>query len=193
MSKNWLDCFLATPCGKYFVKVDKDYLDDNFNIYGLKDKLDGSVDYRTIIQIIRGKEGKPTNEKVAKYVEIIYGLIHARFLMTKSGLELIHKKYTDCVYETCPNYNCRAQCLPYGKNPDPGRRLLMYCPACHDVYYCSRPECQYIDGSAFLSSYIVPFEHEYPSIKKIPPPPKPNLRIFGFKIEEEISESEEED
>jgi casein kinase II subunit beta len=45
----------------------------------------------------------------------LYGLIHARFLLTKTGLAKIYNKYLNSVYGFCPRALCDKQkVLPVG-------------------------------------------------------------------------------
>lgn len=187
MSEKWVDWFFKLSIGKYFVRIDNDYLNDSFNIYGMREKIErNGFDFKTILKLVRGEYTHGIPHELNECAIQLYGLIHARYLMTKNGTELLLKNYLSGVYGKCPNFNCQFKCLPYGIDSDPGNScLLMYCPKCHDVYYSNHVDCMHIDGSAFYSSYLVPFEHEYPIIRGLELPPKPQLKLFGFKIEEE--------
>ena len=186
MSK-WIQEFLEDPKARYFVKIDEDFIANSFNLYGLKACV---KNYALACDMIRrdrfpNREDTPvTRESVHAQAEILYGLLHARFILTKPGLHLMMEKYQREEFQTCPRVYCRGrQCLPYGVSDELGKETLkMYCPSCCDVYNVTAPELSDVDGAYFGPSWIHMFLHRYRQII-----PKDQARvyvpkIFGFRI-----------
>ena len=65
----------------------------------------------------------------------LYGRIHARFLLTARGQELMHQKYLQGDFGYCPRYFCQKQpVLPIGLSETVGYdRVRTFCPKCHQV------------------------------------------------------------
>lgn len=191
-SHSWVSWFLnCTEEGKYFVEVDSEYIHDQFNLFGCQKKIH---QFKAVLDHIKGDYQRSSDPNIDDWGIRLYGLIHARFLMTKQGLEEIHKKYINNEYDKCPNVHCREKCLPIGLSEQIGESCLyMYCPNCGDLYHSENPICTKIDGSAFGSSYIIQFFHQYPDVQPKNYPPSPNLRLFGFKIEVPPMDSDDQE
>ena len=189
---SWVSWFLKTEEGKFFVRVDPDYMHDQFNLYGFNKKIHAFKEVLKHIESEKRYDSAVPN--IDEWGIRLYGLIHAKYLMTKQGLEELHKKYESSTYDLCPNVNCRRKCLPMGLSETIGESCIyMYCPFCGDLYHSENQICTRIDGSAFGSSYILHFIHQYPDVQPNYLPPKPELRLFGFKIEVPVENQEEED
>ena len=198
---SWISWFLQTPKGKYFIKIDSNYISDLFNLYGLRNKF-ASHHYKTVIDYIKGnyiqKSQRPDSypDEIDELGIKLYGLIHSRFLMTNRGVQLIHEKYHQKIYERCPNINCKDfHCLPYGISEDLFEgSVYMFCPNCNDIYLPENPICRDLDGAFFGSAYIVAFLHNYPEFKnKYLIKNKFDLKLFGFKIEFQSNEEDIEE
>lgn len=113
----------------------------------------------------------------------VYGLIHARFILTSKGLELMKGKYLNNVFGACPRILCNRQLvLPIGMSEDLSiSRVKVYCPKCQDVYM---PRMRFvdIDGAYFGCSFPHIFLQAHPELKPtteaVPYIPK----IYGFKL-----------
>ena len=70
-----------------------------------------------------------------KPIADLYGLIHARFVLTKRGQEKMYRKYKESEFGVCPLLTCEAQpVLPIGLKDDVGEsNVLVYCPRCRQV------------------------------------------------------------
>ena len=124
-------------------------------------------------------------------VQDLYGLIHARFILTKRGQDKMCRKYKQCEFGVCPLLTCEAQpVLPVGLKDDLGEQnVLVYCPRCKNVMVpavmaCSRYEEVELDGAYFGSTFPHLFFMQHPHM--LPPPPltiQPYVpKVFGFRV-----------
>ena len=95
----------------------------------------------------------------------LYGLIHARYILTDEGLELMYDKYKNKVFGCCPKIKCKNQpVLPIGISEKLlYNRVKVYCPKCEEVY--SPDYWVDLDGAYFGPSFPHEFLEAYPKIK----------------------------
>ena len=113
----------------------------------------------------------------------LYGLIHARFILTSKGLQMMRDKFTKNVFGACPRILCdRQSVLPIGVSEDLSiARVKVYCPKCKDVYI---PRTRFVDidgayfGCSFPHIFLQTFPEYIPKEKLNPYIPK----IYGFTI-----------
>ena len=113
----------------------------------------------------------------------LYGLIHARFILSSKGLQMMKEKYLKNVFGICPRILCDRQLvLPIGMSEDLSiSRVKVYCPKCHEVYI---PRMKFIDidGAYFGSSFPHIFLEAYPELRPTVQPVDFVPKIYGFKI-----------
>lgn len=200
MKRTWVEWFINQPQGHYFSKISDAYLQDNFNFYSLRKYV---PNYKQALDMIRGQYYSPNDpnrsadwpSNLEAAAIKLYGLLHQRYLLTSSGLKDMYKKYEKNEFEKCPRVNCKGhQCLPYGEFDEPGKESLrMFCPCCGELYLPSDKSgiLRDIDGAYFGSSWVLLFLQSYSEIKEVKIPI--DTRLFGFKIEFEDDEYEEEE
>ena len=115
----WISYFLSLKGNEFFVEIDEDYINDSFNLFGLSQQIpyyDYAIDL--IIDIENDDGYNLTNEiqeMVENDAEVLYGLIHARYILTNRGLHAMLEKYRHNTFGTCPRYSCNHQSvLPIG-------------------------------------------------------------------------------
>lgn len=135
---------------------------------------------------------------VESAADTLYGLIHARFILTNRGLQLMEEKYKSAHFGRCPRVYCQGQSvLPVGTSDIPREgSVKIYCPKCNDIYYprssrhrgmeniCKLISFIGIDGAYWGTTFPHLFLIMYP--EHIPPPPVQvyEPRIYGFKVHE---------
>jgi casein kinase II subunit beta len=124
------------------------------------------------------------HEMVESAAEMLYGLIHARYILTARGLAAMLEKWKGIEFGRCPRVLCGGQqCLPVGQSDVPRQSTVkVFCPKCEDIFF---PRSKYqgnIDGAYFGTTFPHLFLMTYGYLK----PPKPTQtytpRIFGFRV-----------
>ena len=187
MSQTWVSWFLSTPRGKYFVEVDEVYLKNIFNYYGLRQKV---PNFKFALDLIQGPYIEPSNrlpswpEDIDDYGLCLYGLIHARYLLTDEGQRRMFEKYRNRDFPRCPRSFCDGTIgLPYGTSDDIGHsNVKIFCPNCNDVYSTQDEGFAMMDGAFFGPNWVHLFLQNYPGIVPKETPKKYVPRIFGIRI-----------
>ncbi|KAL0380041.1 UNVERIFIED_CONTAM: Casein kinase II subunit beta-1 [Sesamum angustifolium] len=139
------------------------------------------------------------NELVESAAEMLYGLIHVRYILTSKGMAAMLEKYKNYDFGRCPRvYCCGQPCLPVGQSDIPrSSTVKIYCPKCEDIYY---PRSKYqgrccmlyfgmisltskdIDGAYFGTTFPHLFLMTYGHLKPQKPTQSYVPRVFGFKM-----------
>lgn len=83
----WISQFISSRGNEYFCEIDEDYLTDRFNLTGLNTEVQYyqyALDLVTdVFDLDCDDEMRETIEKSARH---LYGLVHARYIVTTRGL-----------------------------------------------------------------------------------------------------------
>ncbi|KAF2869692.1 casein kinase II regulatory subunit-domain-containing protein [Massariosphaeria phaeospora] len=87
--------------------------------------------------------------------ELLYGLIHQRYITSRPGIQQMTEKYELQHFGTCPRVNCNScKVLPVGLNDIPGQETVkLFCPSCLDVYTPPNSRFQSVDGAFFGTTF----------------------------------------
>ncbi len=77
------------------------------------------------------------HELVESAAEMLYGLIHVRYILTSRGMAAMFEKFKNCEFGRCPRVLCNGQpCLPIGTSDVPRQATVkIFCPKCCDIFY----------------------------------------------------------
>lgn len=182
---SWIEWFTSHKRNQVFVEIDEDYIQDGFNMTGFHQM----VPYydQALAVILDEEEQEVTGEERVQFeslAEILYGLVHARFILTQKGMNLMMQKYKENVFGTCPSVSCEgARCMPIATTDVHGQEGgKIYCPRCKEIYSPRNQSLMQVDGSFFGTSFA-PFFFLVNSHLVPPIPPKPYVpKIYGFRV-----------
>mmetsp|Transcript_20168 Transcript_20168/g.37560 ORF Transcript_20168/g.37560 Transcript_20168/m.37560 type:complete len:185 (+) Transcript_20168:8677-9231(+) len=168
-------------------EVDEEYIRDNFNLYGLRSRFPHFTD---ALELILSAESPDEDDlKDEQYLELLqeatdlFGLIHARFIVSPRGLAIIREKFLNGRFGVCPRVMCEKQnVLPIGMSEDlRTSRVKIFCPRCEDVYI---PKQRYadVDGAYFGTSFPHVLLQTYEDLYPQPPTSTYTPRVYGFKV-----------
>ncbi|WOL10487.1 casein kinase II subunit beta-1 [Canna indica] len=185
---SWISWFCNLRGNEFFCEVDDEYIQDDFNLCGLSSQVpyyDYALDLILDVESSHGDMfTEEQNELVESAAEMLYGLIHARYILTSRGMAAMLDKYKNYDFGRCPRvYCCGQPCLPVGQQDIPRcGTVKIYCPKCEDMYY---PRSKYqgnVDGAYFGTTFPHLFLMTYAHLKPQKPTQKYTPRVFGFKI-----------
>ena len=76
-------------------------------------------------------------EMVESAAEMLYGLIHARYILTTKGRAAMLEKYRNVEFGRCHRVFCQGQpVLPVGQSDGPRHTTVnVFCPKCREIYF----------------------------------------------------------
>ncbi|GAA5935692.1 uncharacterized protein JCM15063_001775 [Sporobolomyces koalae] len=167
-ANSWISWFLASKGNEYFCEVDEEYIVDRFNLTGLNAEVSG---YSAALDLITDTAAdEDLNDEQREQLETsarhLYGLIHARFIITSRGLSKMIDKYKKGDFGRCPRVLCYGQSLlPLGLSDIPYQKAVkLYCPRCEDLYSPKSSRHGSIDGAYFGSTFAHMLFMVYPGM-----------------------------
>ncbi|EJD39018.1 hypothetical protein AURDEDRAFT_116260 [Auricularia subglabra TFB-10046 SS5] len=155
-SNSWISWFLSSKGNEYFCEIDDDYILDRFNLTGLNTEVQN---YSQAFDLITDNFDEEFPEEVRASLEVqarfLYGLIHARWIITSRGLAKMLEKYKKADFGRCPRVLCQQQpLLPVGLTDVPYEKSVkLYCGRCEDLYSPKSSRHGSIDGAYFGTSF----------------------------------------
>lgn len=103
-------------------------------------------------------------EKIIFSVFCLYGLLHAKYILTPPGQAKMLELYVYNSFPKCPRSKCNGiRCLPYGITEKPGQNVKMYCPKCETIYNYDKNK---LDGAFFGPTYVHLLMRKFPQLKE---------------------------
>lgn len=184
---SWIVWFINLRGNEFFAEVEEDYIHDDFNLTGLNAMVPY---YDHALDLILDEDSEiddmpeDKQEIVETAAEVLYGLIHARYILTNKGMLYMHEKFQSADFGRCPRTYCQGQpVLPVGLSDLPRNYSVnVFCPRCQEIYYPRSSKHANIDGAYFGTTFSNLFLLQYPNL--IPPMPQQSYvpRVFGFRI-----------
>jgi len=185
---SWIQWFSNMKGNEFFCQVDEEYIQDDFNLTGLSAYVpyyDNALD--VILDMESPNEDMLTEEQqevVESAAEMLYGLIHARFILTSRGMHVMLEKYKEVAFGRCPHVFCQGQpVLPLGLSDILGNSMVkIWCPKCQLVFFPKSSRTCSIDGAYFGATFANLFLMQNADL--VPPPPSQTYvpRVYGFRI-----------
>lgn len=96
--------------------------------------------------------------------EMLYGLIHQRYICSRAGIQQMSEKYELAHFGVCPRTYCdQVRTLPVGLSDVPGEDTVkLFCPSCLDVYVPPNSRFQTVDGAFFGRTFGALFLLTFP-------------------------------
>ncbi|GAA0141336.1 kinase modulator [Lithospermum erythrorhizon] len=185
---SWISWFCSLRGNEFFCEVDEDYIQDDFNLCGLSSQIpyyDYALDLILDVESSHNDlftEGQ--NELVESAAEMLYGLIHVRYILTTKGLAAMLEKYKSAEFGRCPRVHCCGQpCLPVGQSDVPRQSTVkIYCPKCEDIYTPRSRSQESVDGAYLGTTFPHLFLMTYGHLKPQKSTQSYVPRVFGFKV-----------
>jgi casein kinase II subunit beta len=93
--------FISSRGNEYFCEIDEEYLTDRFNLTGLNTEVQY---YQYALDLVTDVFDfdcdDDMREQIEKSARHLYGLVHARYIVTTRGLaKMVHLPCTSCIME----------------------------------------------------------------------------------------------
>ncbi|GAA6063410.1 hypothetical protein JCM10212_005477 [Sporobolomyces blumeae] len=155
----WINWFCSLPGHEYFCDVAEDFIEDDFNLTGLSGLVPFYKEAMEMVLDVEPEEDEtsrvPDVSIVESSAELLYGLIHQRYIITRQGLQQMYAKYDSTHFGTCPRVYCaQSKLVPCGRSDLPGvDTVKLFCPSCLDMYVPPSSRFQGVDGAFFGTTF----------------------------------------
>lgn len=189
----WISWFCSLRGNEFLCEVDEDYICDKFNLTGLSELTNN---YRYALDVILDSDTEEVPDHMKSVVqnatETLYGLIHARYILTNKGIEQMIVKYQEGDFGSCPRYLCQDQhMLPIGLNDMPKLATVKsFCPSCNEIYNPRLNRHFNLDGAYFGTTFPHMLFAVHPEIR--PPLSREKFvpRIYGYRLHPSAHEAQ---
>lgn len=115
----------------------------------------------------RNQRGAPDILKIESSAELLYGLIHQRYITSRTGMGQMHEKYEMGHFGVCPRILCQGcKVLPVGCTDSPGEDTVkLFCPSCLDIYNPPNSRFHSVDGAYFGTTFGSLFFMTFPELQ----------------------------
>ena len=94
----WRDWFISSRGNEYFCEIDEEYLTDRFNLTGLNTEVQYYQYALDLLTDVFDREcDDDMREQIEKSARHLYGLVHARYIVTTRGLaKMVQTSFVPC-------------------------------------------------------------------------------------------------
>ncbi|KAI9376757.1 casein kinase II, regulatory subunit [Aspergillus egyptiacus] len=182
---NWRSQFITSRGNEYFCEIDEEYLTDRFNLTGLNTEVpyyQYALDLVTDVFDLDADDD--LREQIEKSARHLYGLVHARYIVTTRGLAKMVEKYKKGDFGKCPRVVCEGHpLLPTGQHDVANMSTVrLYCAKCEDIYNPKSSRHAAIDGAYFGTSFTSMLFQVYPNLLPEKSIRRYEPRIYGFRV-----------
>ncbi|KAG6811316.1 hypothetical protein H0H92_008028 [Tricholoma furcatifolium] len=153
----WISWFCSLPGHEYFCEVTEDFIEDDFNLTGLNAMVPFWKEAMEMVLDVEPDEDTtkiPDVSIIESSAEMLYGLVHQRYILTRAGLQAMVEKYEN---------------VPCGRSDLPGLDTVkLFCPNCNDVYVPPSSKFQGVDGAFFGTTFAHLFFQSYRELAPAP-------------------------
>ncbi|KAF9226534.1 hypothetical protein BS17DRAFT_794026 [Gyrodon lividus] len=169
----WISWFCSLPGHEYFCEVSEDFIEDDFNLTGLNTMVPFWKEAMEMVLDVEPDEDTskiPDVSIVEASAELLYGLVHQRYILTRAGLQAMVDKYESAAFGVCPRVYCvGCNVVPCGRSDLPGiDTVKLYCPNCNDIYGPPSSRFQGVDGAFFGTTFAHLFFQSYRELAPAP-------------------------
>ncbi|KAL0070702.1 casein kinase 2 regulatory subunit [Marasmius tenuissimus] len=158
---------------EYFCEVTEDFIEDDFNLTGLNTMVPFWKEAMEMVLDVEPDEEAtkiPDVSIVESSAEMLYGLVHSRYILTRVGLQAMVDKYEAGIFGSCPRVYCvGCNVVPCGRSDMPGLDTVkLFCPNCNDIYTPPSSRFQGVDGAFFGTTFPHLFFQTYKELAPAP-------------------------
>uniref|UniRef100_A0A0W0FK04 Casein kinase II subunit beta n=2 Tax=Moniliophthora roreri TaxID=221103 RepID=A0A0W0FK04_MONRR len=169
----WISWFCSLPGHEYFCEVTEDFIEDDFNLTGLNTMVPFWKEAMEMVLDVEPDEEAskiPDVSIVESSAEMLYGLVHQRYILTRVGLQAMVDKYEAGIFGSCPRVYCvGCNVVPCGRSDTPGLDTVkLFCPNCNDIYTPPSSRFQGVDGAFFGTTFAHLFFQTYRELAPAP-------------------------
>ena len=188
LETSWITWFCRLKGNEFFCEVDENWIQDDFNLCNISQHVpyyDDALDMILDVESTRLRTmTDEQTELIESAAELLYGFIHARYILTSRGLQAMYAKFKNADFGRCPRVMCRGQpVLPVGQS-DVVRATTVnvFCPKCKDIYFPRSGRQGNIDGAYFGTTFCHLFLMQFSDLIPAPPEREYEPRCYGFRI-----------
>eukprot|EP01080_Neovahlkampfia_damariscottae_P001074 gene1074-10593_t len=185
---SWISWFCSLKGNEFFCEIDEDFITDDFNLTGLSVEVPFYEYALDMILDLENNAEEELSEEQQQMVEssadILYGLIHSRYILTTRGISQMEEKYKKAIFGRCPRVYCQGHpVLPVGQSDKPREgSVKLYCPKCNEIYYPKSNKHRGIDGAYWGTTFPHIFLLVNPDLKAPKSEQSYTPKIFGFRV-----------
>lgn len=179
----YVDWLISLPQNSFLSRVDDEFIEDSFNLTGLKLYV---PNIRECLKLLLGPPPTPSDgREYEAESRLLYGLIHARFIIQRTGVEKMLALYEARHWGCCPRFHCYGtSVLPMGLSTEPRvDTVKLFCPKCEDVYNPpTGSKTARLDGCFFGPSFPHLLILSKPSLAPAKDAVSYVPKIYGFRV-----------